>query len=266
MLFRPLVPRDMAARASVTRLVAFLVTFFKNISKLQPSPGTPTSHRIARSRVSSMSDARMCGEDVDEVSFAEWLAGTSVRVVNRGGKDVKVLTTRVDIQRKADASVPSASADARRRRRSSDNILSFTGRLVESFGSSKEMSFRSEKSASSPEASRNEPRAESTSVSTPSRRHRLISWVTACFRGSPSTRLLDASLESASSSAPLDAVAADTVRALAADARDRNSDRASDDSRCDLHRWRACTRDYSITASNSLAESTRSTRSAPTMT
>lgn len=266
MLFRPLVPRDMAARASVTRLVAFLVTFFKNISKLQPSPRTPTSHRIARSRVSSMSDARMCGEDVDEVSFAEWLVGTSVRVVNRGGKDVKVLTTRVDIQRKADASVPSASADARRRRRSSDNILSFTGRLVESFGSSKEMSFRSEKSASSPEASRNEPRAESTSVSTPSRRHRLISWVTACFRGSPSTRSLDASLESPSSSAPLDAVAADAVRALAADARDRNSDRASDDSRCDLHRWRACTRDYSITASNSLAESTRSTRSAPTMT
>lgn len=266
MLFRPLVPRDMAARASVTRLVAFLVTFFKNISKLQPSPRTPTSHRIARSRVSSMSDARMCGEDVDEVSFAEWLAGTSVRVVNRGGKDVKVLTTRVDIQRKADASVPSASADARRRRRSSDNILSFTGRLVESFGSSKEMSFRSEKSASSPEASRNEPRGESTSASTPSRRHRLISWVTACFRGSPSTRSLDASLESPSSSAPLDAVAADAVRALAADARDRNSDRASDDSRCDLHRWRACTRDYSITASNSLAESTRSTRSAPTMT
>ena len=213
-----------------------------------------------------MSDARMCGEDVDEVSFAEWLAGTSVRVVNRGGKDVKVLTTRVDIQRKADASVPSASADARRRRRSSDNILSFTGRLVESFGSSKEMSFRSEKSASSPEASRNEPRGESTSASPPSRRHRLISWVTACFRGSPSTRSLDASLESPSSSAPLDAVAADTVRALAADARDRNSDRASDDSRCDLHRWRACTRDYSITASNSLAESTRSTRSAPTMT
>ena len=160
----------MAARASVTRLVAFLVTFLKNISKLQPSPRTPTSHRIARSRVSSMSDARMCGEDVDEVSFAEWLAGTSVRVVNRGGKDVKVLTTRVDIQRKADASVPSASADARRRRRSSDNILSFTGRLVESFGSSKEMSFRSEKSASSPEASRNEPRAESTSASTPSSR------------------------------------------------------------------------------------------------
>ena len=263
MLFRPLVPRDMAARASVTRLVAFLVTFFKNISKLQPSPRTPTSHRIARSRVSSMSDARMCGEDVDEVSFAEWLAGTSVRVVNRGGKDVKVLTTRVDIKRKAD---PSASADARRRRRSSDNILSFTGRLVESFGSSREMSFRSEKSASSPEASRNEPRAESTSASTPSRRHRLISWVTACFRGSPSTRSLDASLESPSSSAPLDAVAADAVRALAADARDRNSDRASDDSRCDLHRWRACTRDYSITASNSLAESTRSTRSAPTMT
>ena len=169
-----------------------------------------------------------------------------------------MLTTRVDIQRKADASVPSASADARRRRRSSDNILSFTGRLVESFGSSKEMSFRSEKSASSPEASRNEPRAESTSVSTPSRRHRLISWVTACFRGSPSTRSLDASLESPSSSAPLDAVAAD--------AQDRNSDRASDESRCDLHRWRACTRDYSITASNSLAESTRSTRSAPTMT
>ena len=266
MLFRPLVPRDMAARASVTRLVAFLVTFLKNISKLQPSPRTPTSHRIARSRVSSMSDARMCGEDVDEVSFAEWLAGTSVRVVNRGGKDVKVLTTRVDIQRKADASVPSASADARRRRRSSDNILSFTGRLVESFGSSKEMSFRSEKSASSPEASRNEPRGESTSASTPSRRHRLISWVTACFRGSPSTRSLDASLESPSSSAPLDAVDADAVRALAADARDRNSDRASDDSRCDLHRWRACTRDYSITASNSLAESTRSTRSAPTMT
>jgi len=264
MLFRPLVPRDMAARASVTRLVAFLVTFFKNISKLQPSPPrTPTSHRIARSRVSSMSDERTCGEDVDEVSFAEWLAGTSVRVVNRGGKDVKVLTTRVDIKRKADAS---ASADARRRRRSSDNILLFTGRLVESFGSSKEMSFRSEKSASSPEASRNEPRAESTSVSTPSRRHRLISWVTACFRGSPSTRSLDASLESPSSSAPLDAVAADAVRALAADARDRNSDRASDDSRCDLHRWRACTRDYSITASNSLAESTRSTRSAPTMT
>ena len=210
-----------------------------------------------------MSDERTCGEDVDEVSFAEWLAGTSVRVVNRGGKDVKVLTTRVDIKRKAD---PSASADARRRRRSSDNILSFTRRLVESFGSSKEMSFRSEKSASSPEASRNEPRAESTSVSTPSRRHRLISWVTACFRGSPSTRSLDASLESPSSSAPLDAVAADAVRALAADARDRNSDRASDDSRCDLHRWRACTRDYSITASNSLAESTRSTRSAPTMT
>ena len=263
MLFRPLVPRDMGARASVTRLVAFLVTFFKNISKLQPSPRTPTSHRIARSRVSSMSDARMCGEDVDEVSFAEWLAGTSVRVVNRGGKDVKVLTTRVDIKRKADAS---ASADARRRRRSSDNILLFTGRLVESFGSSKEMSFRSEKSASSPEASRNEPRGESTSASTPSRRHRLISWVTACFRGSPSTRSLDASLESPSSSAPLDAVAADAVRALAADARDRNSDRASDDSRCDLHRWRACTRDYSITASNSLAESTRSTRSAPTMT
>jgi len=254
----------MAARASVTRLVAFLVTFFKNISKLQPSPPrTPTSHRIARSRVSSMSDERTCGEDVDEVSFAEWLAGTSVRVVNRGGKDVKVLTTRVDIKRKADAS---ASADARRRRRSSDNILLFTGRLVESFGSSKEMSFRSEKSASSPEASRNEPRGESTSASPPSRRHRLISWVTACFRGSPSTRLLDASLESASSSAPLDAVAADTVRALAADARDRNSDRASDESRCDLHRWRACTRDYSITASNSLAESTRSTRSAPTMT
>ena len=253
----------MGARASVTRLVAFLVTFFKNISKLQPSPRTPTSHRIARSRVSSMSDARMCGEDVDEVSFAEWLAGTSVRVVNRGGKDVKVLTTRVDIKRKADAS---ASADARRRRRSSDNILLFTGRLVESFGSSKEMSFRSEKSASSPEASRNEPRGESTSASTPSRRHRLISWVTACFRGSPSTRSLDASLESPSSSAPLDAVAADAVRALAADARDRNSDRASDDSRCDLHRWRACTRDYSITASNSLAESTRSTRSAPTMT
>ena len=263
MLFRPLVPRDMAARASVTRLVAFLVTFFKNISKLQPSPRTPTSHRIARSRVSSMSDERTCGEDVDEVSFAEWLAGTSVRVVNRGGKDVKVLTTRVDIKRKADAS---ASADARRRRRSSDNILLFTGRLVESFGSSKEMSFRSEKSASSPEASRNEPRGESTSASTPSRRHRLISWVTACFRGSPSTRSLDASLESPSSSAPLDAVAADAVRALAADARDRNSDRASDDSRCDLHRWRACTRDYSITPSNSLAESTRSTRSAPTMT
>ena len=207
-----------------------------------------------------MSDERTCGEDVDEVSFAEWLAGTSVRVVNRGGKDVKVLTTRVDIKRKAD---PSASADARRRRRSSDNILSFTGRLVESFGSSKEMSFRSEKSASSPEASRNEPRGESTSASTPSRRHRLISWVTACFRGSPSTRSLDASLESPSSSAPLDAVAADAVRALAADARDRNSDRASDDSRCDLHRWRACTRDYSITASNALAESTRS---APTMT
>ena len=42
MLFRPLVPRDMAARASVTRLVAFLVTFFKNISKLQPSP--PNAH------------------------------------------------------------------------------------------------------------------------------------------------------------------------------------------------------------------------------
>ncbi len=210
-----------------------------------------------------MSDARMCGEDVDEVSFAEWLAGTSVRVVNRGGKDVKVLTTRVDIKRKADAS---ASADARRRRRSSDNILLFTGRLVESFGSSKEMSFRSEKSASSPEASRNEPRDESTSASTPSRRHRLISWVTACFRGSPSTRSLDASLESPSSSAPLDAVAADAVRALAADARDRDSDRASDDSRCDLHRWRAYTRDYSITPSNSLAESTRSIRSAPTMT
>ena len=166
-----------------------------------------------------MSDARMCEEDVDEVSFAEWLAGTAVRVVNRGGKDVKVLTTRVDIKRKADAS---ASADARRRRRSSDNILSFTGRLVESFGSSKEMSFRSEKSASSPEASRNEPRGESTSASTPSRRHRLISWVTACFRGSPSTRSLDTSLESPSSSAPLDAVAAAAVRALAADARDRN--------------------------------------------
>ena len=209
-----------------------------------------------------MSDERTCGEDVDEVSFAEWLAGTSVRVVNRGGKDVKVLTTRVDIKRKADAS---ASADARRRRRSSDNILLFTGRLVESFGSSKEMSFRSEKSASSPEASRNEPRGESTSASPPSRRHRLISWVTACFRGSPSTRSLDASLESASSSAPLDAVAADRF-GLRRRRGDRNSDRASDESRCDLHRWRACTRDYSITASNSLAESTRSTRSAPTMT
>lgn len=206
-----------------------------------------------------MPDAeRICGDDIDEPSFIEWLQGTSVREISFKGKPVRVLSTRVDIQ-KADASVPPASAHVRRRRHSSDNILSFTGRLVESFGSSKEMSSRSEKSAS-PEASRNEPPDESTSSSAPVRHRRLFSWIIACFRGSSTPRSRDVILESPSFTTTLDrGVAADAVRALATDARARDADGASDDARCDLHRWRACTRDYSITPSNSPAESSRST-------
>lgn len=207
-----------------------------------------------------MPDAeRICGDDIDEPSFIEWLHGTSVREISLRGKPVRVLSTRVDIQRKADASVSSANAHVRRRRHSSDNIFSFTGRLVESFGSSKEMSSRSEKSAS-PEASRNEPPDESTSCSAPVRHRRLFSWIVACFRGSSMTRSRDVILESPSSTTTLDrGVAAEAVRALAADALARDADGASDDARCDLHRWRACTRDYSITPSNSPAESSRST-------
>lgn len=153
------------ASVSVAR-VAFKY-FSLNTRGRRSSPATlQTSTRSAQRPRTRMSLDVRCGDDIDELSFTDWLQGTTSRPIGltggaRGGWKA---SSRVDVKPKEQkvAKAPStrASGGGSRRRRHLSDALSFTGRGLESARAVSASTSESARSAEPRKRERRERRAK----------------------------------------------------------------------------------------------------------